>query len=258
MKKRKLSIRIYLFLFLLAMFLSIFQVANLHADKVDSRISVLKSSSACSNICKQANNSVGKTILTYKSAKGILIFSNKTYSKLSTEKKNTFMETALLATKKSELGKQQKSRIYNFIEEQDTSITAAMKYLKNDTSADFVEARNWFRPFSGPISTLMGFLCIVIDVFIGLSILFDLAYLSLPAMQLLLERGEPNKRPFGVSIEAWKTNREAENFSEKSTVMSMYVKKRIPSIILVSACLGYVVSGKIYDLITYFINAFSI
>lgn len=225
---------------------------------VDSVTSVATGSSEITRICSQGNNSVGIIILNYNSGEGSLSFDNSAYSGLDIEQKRTFMETALGATKECNLGSQQKNRVYNFIAKQDSTVSAAMKYLKTDTSADFASAQAWFKPFSSPISTVMGFLCIVIFVTLGFSFIFDVSYLVLPGFQLIVEHGDDNKKPFGVSKEAWKANRETESVNESKSAMLIYVKKRISVILLIAICLGYLISGKIYDLCVWFIDAFNI
>ena len=224
---------------------------------VDAVVTLQPGLSEVSSVCAQANATVGEEILVYTGNDGMLTFSNKLYSELDMEQKREFMKVALAATKETSLGVQQQNKLYNFIYEQDNSVSAAVRYLQSDTSADFVAAKAWFRPFSSPLSTVMGVLCLMIFIFMGLSIVFDCAYLALPFFQGLLERGEERKRPFGVSREAWAANREVETDERHRGVFTLYLGKRIPAIILMSLCLGYVISGYIYDIVIYFIDAFS-
>lgn len=224
---------------------------------VDATITMQPSQGEISSVCAQANATVGENILVYTGDDGVLTFSNKLYSELDMEEKREFMRVALAATKETSLGVQQQNRLYNFIYEQDNAVSAAVKYLQSDTSADFVAAKEWFRPFSSPLSTVMGVLCLLIFIFMGFSIIIDVAYLSLPFFQGLLERGEERKRPIGVSREAWAANKEVETDERHRGIFSIYLGKRVPAIILMSICLGYVISGYIYDIIIYFIDAFS-
>lgn len=224
---------------------------------VDAVSNIGVNNSIVASICNQANSACGKTILSYNGSTGNCTFSNAKYSELTMEEKQSFMITALEATQKSDLGTQQKNKLYNFIAKQDNTTSAAIKYLKSDASADFVEAKNWLRPFTSPVSTVIGVICLVTFMFIAMSMLFDIAYLSLPMMQWVLERGKTTK-PFGVSREAWQTMKDM-NSSEYShrNILSVYCSKRVPVIIVCSICLGYVISGKIYDVMTFFVDAFS-
>jgi len=229
------------------------------AGSVDAVTTVMKNSAEISRICAVANNTCSKTILSYDGSTGCLSFNNGLYSELDSEEKKEFMKTALLTTKESNLPTTQKNKVYNFIANQDTSVSSAIEYLKSDTSADLYEAKKWFRPFSGPISTVLGLFCIVITTGIALSVVFDICYLVLPGVQLLLERGEPNERPWGVSNEAWASQKEVEssiaNVSKSS--IQIYLRKRLPVFFLVAIVLGWLVSGKVYDIFIYFMVAFS-
>lgn len=230
---------------------------------VDATITLQKSSAEVANVCSQANRSVdmkgSKAILSYSTSSGqnVLKFSNKNYSTLKAEDKRTFMETALSATTKTGLTPKVKNKVYNFIASQDEPVTNAMKYLQTDSNADFVEAKKWFSPFSGVIGTILGVLCVAIFMFAGFSVIFDIVYLVLPGVQAVLERGEENKRPFGVSREAYTALKDSEKDNEYRNVIAIYMKRRLGLILLMSICLTYLISGKIYDVVMFFVDAFS-
>lgn len=232
---------------------------TVHADRsdVDAVVTMETGMSEISSVCNQANTKVGKTILVYTSSDGLLTFSNKTYSTLDMQEKRDFMQVALSATQETSLGSQQKNKLYNFIAEQDNPTSAAIKYLKSDASADFVEAKAWFRPFSGVIGTVMGLICLVVFLLLGISCLFDLAYLCLPTFQALLEHGEEHKRPFGVSREAWRSMKDVTSDMKYRNIMSVYFSRRMPVVIVCCICLGYIISGQIYDMLVFIIDAFS-
>lgn len=232
------------------------------AVSVDSSITVEANNAEIANICNQANASVGNgtdNILNYKSSNGsaLLSFSNVKYSSLDTEEKKIFMETALKATTKTGLNAKTKNKVYNFIASQDTPVSSAMKYLQSDANADFLEAKKWFDPFSGVIGTILGVLCVAVFMFTGMSIVFDICYLVLPGVQAVLERGEDDKKPFGVSREAYTALRDSEKDTEYHNVVGIYMKRRLGLLIIMSLCIGYLISGKIYDIVAFFIDAFS-
>lgn len=232
---------------------------SVYADRseVDAVTTMEEGQSEISRVCSQANNTCGLEILVYTSSDGLLTFSNKLYSQLDMQEKRDFMQVALEATQETSLGAQQKNKLYNFIAEQDNPTSAAIKYLKSDASADFVEAKAWFRPFSGVIGTVMGVICLVVFLLLGISCLFDCAYLCLPTFQALLEHGEDHKRPFGVSREAWKAMKDVTADMKYRNIMSVYFSRRIPVVIVCCICLGYIVSGQIYDILVFFIDAFA-
>lgn len=244
--------------FLLSLIISLSFCINVSATGVKSYTNVASGvTNTVMAICSNANATVGEDILVC-TGRGTLSFDQSKYIVLSQEDKEAFMEQALRTTKSSSLGTKTKNQVYNFIAQQDTSVSAAIKYIAEDTATDFANARKWIRPFSNTIGTVMGIVSLLIFLFLSLTMTFDIAYLVLPGIQLILERGEDNKRPFGVSNEAWKANRQVEQVNEAENVLSIYLKKRIPSIILVCITLGYLVSGKIYDIFVFFAEAFNI
>ena len=229
-----------------------------YADRseVDSSIA-MQPSGEINRVCEQANGVANRDVLVY-SSDGVVSFSNSLYSELDTTQKREFMEVALGATRATGLGSQQKNKLYNFIAEQDSTTSAAIKYLKSDASADFVAAKSWFHPFSKYISPVLGLICLLVFMFMAMSMLFDCAYLVLPMFQGLLERGEPNKRPFGVSREAYITMRDINKDKyEGRNILSVYFSKRMPVLIICAICLGYLVTGKIYDIMSFIVDAFS-
>lgn len=191
-------------------------------------------------------------------ANGKVTFWIETYNQLSAEEKQSFMVNALAVVRSSSLGTKSKNQLYNFIAECDSTVSQSIRYLTEDTMADLVTARSWLRPFSSTISKVTGFLSIFIFLILGLGMLFDIAYLALPLAQLALEKGEPNKKPFGVSAEAWKVNREISgDINNSKNVVVEYLKRRGVVIAVIAICLGYLISGKIYDGLTYISGVFS-
>ena len=229
--------------------------------EVDSRLQISTGQTWVSSAVNAANKAVGratsKKIMSYNATTGLVVFSNRNYSTLDSDKKKLFMETMLGSIQKASATAKNKNALYNFVEEQDTSITKAIKYIQTDASADFESAGSVFRPFGSTIGIVLGVIAICIFVFMGMSVVFDIAYLVLPPFKALVERGETHKRPVGVSKEAWATSKEVESGDTKKNVMSVYVSKRVPVMIIMAICLGYVISGKIYDVMTYIVNAFT-
>lgn len=233
------------------------------AVSVESTLKTEPNSPEIANICSQANAEVGSlttdSILSYTTTDGVglLKFSNKNYSDLDSDEKEKFMETALIATTKTSLNAKTKNKIYNFIASQDTPVSNAMKYLQSDANADFLEAKKWIDPFTGVIGTFLGVLCVAIFLFTGVSMVVDLCYLALPGFQAILEGGDENRKPFGVSKEAYYSLRDSEKNNEYSNVVATYLKRRVGLLLLISVCVGYLISGKIYDIVSFFIDSFS-
>lgn len=255
---RRLSKFLLVFLFLLIPV--IFSTKVVHADRadVDSIAYIGENQTVVLAICSAANEVAGSKILVYTGSDGLLSFSNKSYALLTVDVRRDFMEKALLGTKESGLGTQVKNKVYNFIEEQDSTTSSAVKYLRSDTSADFATASTWFKPFGSVFGVILGILSLFIFMFIGVSILIDIAYMALPGVRILLEGGKSGK-PKWVSIEAYSSIKESEDFVQNNykDYMGLYFKKRVPSIISISVALGYLISGQIYSIIVYIIDSFS-
>ena len=235
----------------------IYVVAATDVD-IKASITTAANSAEISNICLQANNKVSVNILSYTSTQesGLLQFDNVAYSKLDSEDKKEFMGAALSATTKTGLNAKTKNSVYNFIASQDSVVTNSMKYLQVNANADFVEAKKYFDPWSSVVGTVIGVLCVLIFMCAAISVLFDMGYLVLPCVQAILERGDDNTKPFGVSREAYSSLRDAERDTEYKNVLAIYLKRRIGLIFAMALCISYIISGKIYDVIIFLIDSY--
>lgn len=195
-------------------------------------------------------------ILSYNPATGMVSFSNKKYNVMNVKRKNDFMKYALGYIKESGLSPASKNKLYHFIESQDGTTAAAIKFLENDASADFVSAIKVLKPFSGFVGGFLGVMCLVIFATMGISIVWDVAYLTLPWFAAILEDKAEDK-PFGVSVEAWKSKRESEARTEYVGPMGLFLKRRGKVLFLASLCLMYLVSGQIYEILSWIVDSFS-
>lgn len=228
-------------------------------EEVDAVVYIAKNQPELNSICSRANSIANKEILVYTGNDGLLSFSNKLYTELDMNERNEFMENALLITKESNLGSQVKNKVYNFIADQDSTASAAVKYLRSDTSADFAKAASWLKPFNGVFGTLMGLLCILIFTILAFSIALDMFFLFIPTFRAVMEKGR-EERPLLISREAYSVIKEADmgiSRGEWVNYMSLYFRRRIPAVIGLSICLGYLISGQIFDLIGWIIDSFS-
>lgn len=225
---------------------------------VDSVVYISENQSELLSICTRANKKAGTTVLTYTGKDGLLSFSNENYNKLAINDRNEFMETALLSVKESGMGSRIKNKVYNFIAEQDSTTSAAVNLMRSDASTDFAQAASWFKPFGSVAGIILGFLSLMIFMLTALSIVFDMAYISLPGFKVALDRGKDG-RPIWVSREAYSAVVDSENSIESTykSAISYYCRRRIPAMILMAIALGYLISGQIYDLLVYLIDSFA-
>ena len=197
------------------------------------------------------NSSVGdKNLLVY-SKDGMLSFSSSIYRSLSKDDQRKTMSFALKTIKESQLPSKVKTKVTNFIADQDRTVADSIQALNSDTSSELSSGYAWFIPFASPFSTALGVLAIVIFVFLTVSLVVDVAYLTVGIFRQFLENGEG--RPKFVSGEAWETAREVDMSLQSGTYkdyLVVYFRKRISILILTSLVLAYLISGQIYGIFT--------
>lgn len=181
------------------------------------------------------------------------------YKTLSSADKQKVMEIALTTIDNSQISKMNKTRLYNKIAELDESVSSLVRQLSNDVKADFASGYNMFKPFSGVIGTVLGVLCLAIFIMLGISIIIDIAYITLPFIQIALtDRVEKKSKVSIVSSEAIKAVEAAHNSAgtEYINPMGYYLKHKVKQFIALGICLLYLVSGQIYDLMAEIIDMF--
>lgn len=197
------------------------------------------------------NSSVGdKNLLVY-SKDGMLSFSSSIYRSLSKDDQRKTMSFALKTIKESQLPSKVKTKVTNFIADQDRTVADSIQALNSDTSSELSSGYAWFIPFASPFSTVLGVLAIVIFVFLTVSLVVDVAYLTVGIFRQFLENGEG--RPKFVSGEAWETAREVDMSLQSGTYkdyLVVYFRKRMSILILTSFVLAYLISGQIYGIFT--------
>ena len=197
------------------------------------------------------NSAVGdKNLLVY-SKDGMLSFSSSIYRSLSKDDQRKTMSFALKTIKESQLPSKVKTKVTNFIADQDRTVADSIQALNSDTSSELSSGYAWFIPFASPFSTVLGVLAIVIFVFLTVSLVVDVAYLTVGIFRQFLENGEG--RPKFVSGEAWETAREVDMSLQSGTYkdyLVVYFRKRMSILILTSLVLAYLISGQIYGIFT--------
>lgn len=197
------------------------------------------------------NSAVGdKNLLVY-SKDGMLSFSSSIYRSLSKDDQRKTMSFALKTIKESQLPSKVKTKVTNFIADQDRTVADSIQALNSDTSSELSSGYAWFIPFASPFSTVLGVLAIVIFVFLTVSLVVDVAYLTVGIFRQFLENGEG--RPKFVSGEAWETAREVDMSLQSGTYkdyLVVYFRKRMSILILTSLVLAYLISGQIYSIFT--------
>lgn len=179
------------------------------------------------------------------------------YNKLGNKVKQDLMQVALDTTYNSNVSKTNRNKIYNALCKQDEPTSALVRQLSEDVNADFAGAYKYFKPFSGPLGVVLGLLTLVIFVILSLTLVIDIAFITLPFVQSCLLNND-GKAKF-VSIEAVNAVKEQESKSGSEYVnpMGIYLKSKTKQYIAIFICILYLMSGKIFSLLAGFMDYFS-
>lgn len=224
------------------------------SDDVNNVVELSKGSGNAAGVVGSINEATNDTILSYDSKNGLVKFNNVRYSKFDLKQKNDFMDKSLSAVKQSSLNTKDKNKLFNFIADQDSTTSTAIRNLKVDAQADIASAAAWYKPFSGGISTLLGVLALATMLFLGITTVIDVAYLAVPMFRIFLDKDDRNERPKLISQEAYKVVIDSENETTGS-YMGLYLRRRAITMIVVGLAIAYLISGSIFDIIAFFFDA---
>lgn len=137
-----------------------------------------------------------------------------------------------------------------------------MEILKH-TKPNFVAANNIYQPFAGPIGVLMGLIAVVMMGVLGVVIVSDIAYITLPPVRILVNEKRDNKgagKSLIFSHAATNAVAIAEDTGgqgESKQALGIYFKSRLVMLILLGICLLYLVNGSLYTLVGYILDIVS-
>lgn len=144
--------------------------------------------------------------------------------------------------------------------------------LLSETQPDYAKANQIYKPFSGPIGVVLGLISILIMALLGVTMALDLAYIVIPAFQLMMsgEGGDGNGQGAKgiakiISVEARNAVQAAEggggaggqNGSGNKMAVGLYFKARWKGLLVLGICLLYLVQGQIYSLVAMIIDLVS-
>ena len=180
-----------------------------------------------------------------------------TYKTLSQARKQEVMQITLEYVSNSNMSSTNRTKIYNFIAEEDTSTSNLVRQLSTDVTADFADAYTMFKPFSGWVGIILGILSLAIFLCIGFTIIIDIAFITIPAIQWFLQSTGKNDKPKFVSLEAINAIKVAESGTTYKNPMGIYMGSKIKQLIALFICLLYLVSGKLYAVIAWCMDYFN-
>lgn len=152
--------------------------------------------------------------------------------------------------------------------------TQLLATLLQNTKPDYVTANRIYAPFSGVVGTMLGVLSIVMMALLTLTMALDIAYITVPAFQLMLNgdsdggqggKGEARGMNRIISIEARQAvmavesegGQGGQNGSSGKTAVGIYFKRRWKGLIIFGICLLYLVQGQIWGLVGRIIDLLS-
>lgn len=193
-------------------------------------------------------------LLTYDSGTHLLTFNNTAYSGLDLSEKRETMKYTLDSIASSTMTNQHRLKVYNFVCDQDTGVSQAIRWLSSDASADVASAADWLSPYASVISTTWGVLCLIILTMLALTMTLDLAYMTIPPLRSLLTSSKKG-RPWFVSVEAFNAIKHADDTG--GNYLAYYLKKRFISCIVIGTIIVMMVTGKIFEPFLYFGSYFA-
>lgn len=158
----------------------------------------------------------------------------------------------------------------NTVAQQTGMASTMLSTILSETTPDYLTANRIYAPFSGVIGTILGLLSVLIMAFLGVTMGLDIAYITIPAVQMAFggddNAGQDGKGGFKgsklISAEAHAAVKAADGgggqggSGEYKAAVGIYFKYRWKGLVLLAICLLYLVQGEIYSLIGWFLDLF--
>jgi len=138
-----------------------------------------------------------------------------------------------------------------------------LNVILEDTKPDFVSAKKIWKPFSGPVSTILGILALAVMAFVGIVMMCDIAYITLPPVRLFVsddEQGEKIAKSKLFTHDAIYAVQKSESDSDSGSpkqALGIYFKRRVFALILLGICLLYLISGQLWVGVGYILDLVS-
>lgn len=209
-----------------------------------------------SQVANSSNEYIKAKVLSVDVSKRVIYFDNNVYRGLYVNQRKDFLQHALTQIKQSNLKPKSKNKLYNFLSLQDGDASKILRNLEKDLTADIANGREVYLPFSGTVTTILGLIALGVFIGVGISMVIDISYLTLPMVQKSIDERPDGKLPKLVSSQAYFAVREREA-NEGSNYMLSYLKKRSIAVALVMISLGYLSSGLIFEAVGFVVQVFS-
>lgn len=144
-----------------------------------------------------------------------------------------------------------------------------MAALMADTKPDYATANRIYQPFSGIVGTALGLISILIMALLGVTMALDIAYIVIPAFQLMLDGDSDSGQGGGKgmskiisqeaksAVQAVNNGGGGQTGSGNKMALGQYFKMRWKALIVLGICLLYLVQGQIYTFVAWIIDLVS-
>lgn len=133
-----------------------------------------------------------------------------------------------------------------------------MTEILQNTKPDFVAANQIWQPFAGPLGVLLGIIAVATMTLLGIVMAADIMYITIPPVRMMVgEDGEKGKLAKSKifshdALLAVRTVEEGDG--EGKQALGIYLKRRIPALILLGICLVYLINGQLYTLVGFILD----
>lgn len=130
--------------------------------------------------------------------------------------------------------------------------------LLAQTKPDFASASRIYEPFSGVVGTVLGLGSIIIMSLLVVTMLLDIAYISIPTVQVMFGDDGGNSGIHSKLISKAARRAVQQDGGDKGTKEELwvYLKGSFVKILALGVCLLYLVSGNIFSLVGWMIDLF--
>lgn len=208
--------------------------------------------------------SVDDSLLTYDSDTHSVYFYKTCYAKsdiFPTKKKQQILKICTDTINNTDnsnnvnLSTTNRNRLYNFIHQNDPTTTDLVRQMDSDINTDVYTAYHRMRPFFKVVSIILGAMCLIIVVTLGIALVLDIAYIVIPLFQAFLDdkTGDGKSKPPLVSIEAVDAVKQADasigSRDGYKQPISIWAQHKAKQMIIMGICLLYLVTGRLFVLI---------
>lgn len=209
-----------------------------------------------SQISNDSNEFAKAKILSVDIGKRVIYFDNNAYQGLYLNDRKEFLRYSLKEIKNSNLKPKSKNKLYNFLSLQDGDASKILRNLEKDLTADIASGREVYLPFNGPVTTILGIIALGVFIGVGITIVLDIAYLTLPMVYKMVNNNPEGRIPKLISQQAYFVARQRDEEVVQNYMWS-YLTKRSVAVALVMIALGYLSSGLIFEVVGNVVQVFS-